>query len=167
MRHEDKFLADLKVKCPLLFKEGCLRSGFHLPEGWRPLVSVLCKNIEHHLVHSVPEEIRGEIYLDQLKEKFGMLRIYLNQSTPYIDGAISLAESLSGTICEDCSNPGKLRGGGYIQTLCDEHYKSNKVQKKESLKKYMSEQIQRKNKEALEDASKLNDPGIKVSDEKK
>jgi hypothetical protein len=30
-----------------------------------------------------------------------------------------MAESMSSVTCEDCGIPGKVRGGGWIRTLCD------------------------------------------------
>lgn len=140
---EDQFLTDLKNKFPNLFREGSLDCGFYLPIGWQYLVSSLCEAIENHIKY-VPEEFRHEIYVAQVKEKFGYLRFYMNQSTPYIDGAISLAESLSHTICQTCGKTGTGRGGGYLQTLCDEHYLSYSIKRKEDEKKYMDEQKERK-----------------------
>jgi len=32
-----------------------------------------------------------------------------------------MAESMSGVTCEECGNPGKSHGNGWITTLCDEH----------------------------------------------
>lgn len=37
-----------------------------------------------------------------------------------LDGAISLAERLCDRTCEDCGQPGKSRGGGWVRTLCDD-----------------------------------------------
>jgi hypothetical protein len=110
---------EFKTKYPLLFKEGCLRSGFYCPEGWLPLVHRLCSVIEHQINNYIPEEIRGEIYINQIKEKFGTLRVYLNQETPYISGAIAMAEAMSHITCDTCGLVGKIRTGSYTQTLCD------------------------------------------------
>lgn len=109
----------LIAKYPNVFREGNPRSGFYVDDGWLPLIDNLCNLIEHHIVNNVPEEIRGEIFVSQIKEKFGSLRVYFNQETPYISGAIAMAESMSHIICESCSAPGRTRPGGYINTLCD------------------------------------------------
>ena len=143
-------VAALKAKCPLLFnvadKDSHPRSGFHIRDGWFPMVERLCLMIEHQLMNYVPEEIRGEIYLAQVKEKFGSLRVYMNVSTPYIDGAIALAESLSHVTCEECGGLGELRTSGYHKVLCDNHNKSELARKKEEYKKYLEEQEQAKRK---------------------
>ena len=141
---------EFKAKYPLLFREGCLRSGFHLPAGWYPLVERLCSSIENQLTHFVPEEIRGEVYVVQVKEKFGGLRFYMNVGTPYIDGAISLAESLSYITCEECGNSGELRKNGYLRVLCNKDYAISKEQIKESNKKYLEEQKERTKQKKLQ-----------------
>ena len=155
---KDPKVIELTEKYPLLFKEGCLQVGFHLPAGWEALVGSLCHTIENQLEHFVPEEIRGEIYVVQIKEKFGTLRVYLNQSTPYIDGAIELAEALSYKICEMCGNSGTLRQGGYVRTLCDAHDASEKAKAKEEYKIYIAEQkvrAEKKEEQRLQELEKL------------
>lgn len=128
MSNDPKF-EDFQKKYPNLFKE-YPRSGFYLSKGWFQLVDTLCQLLEHTIEH-LPAEIRGGIYVAQVKEKFGGLRFYMNQETPYISGAIALAEIMSFKVCEECGQAGKLRGGGYIQTLCDKHHKQ-KEKKKEA-----------------------------------
>ena len=115
----DPRIEEFKKSYPNLFKEGCLRIGFNLPVGWEVLVRNLSNIIEYHIAYDLSEEIREEIYVVQIKEKFGSLRFYLNKSTPYIDGAIAVTESLSSEVCETCSKPGVLRKGTWIRTMCD------------------------------------------------
>jgi hypothetical protein len=38
---------------------------------------------------------------------------------------------LSYTICEECGAPGKLRGGGWMRTLCDKHEEERQSRYKE------------------------------------
>lgn len=65
----------------------------------------------------VPESI-PQVTLDQVKEKFGTLRFYYSGGDDYIDGMVSLAESMTGVTCESCGNIGEQRGGGWIHTYC-------------------------------------------------
>lgn len=60
----------------------------------------------------------------QVKEKFGGLRFYYNGGTPEIHGAVSMAEAMASRTCEVCGSPGERRGGDWIQTLCDSHYRA-------------------------------------------
>lgn len=62
-----------------------------------------------------------EVVATQVKEKYGTLRFYYNGGDEYIDGIVDMAESMSARTCETCGAPGKLRGGGWVYTACDEH----------------------------------------------
>ena len=76
--------------------------------GWRCLYWPLMLRCE-----------REGVEIHQIKEKFGGLRFYVGPASDSLLNAIEDAESLSFTICEDCGEPGKTRGGGWIRTLCD------------------------------------------------
>lgn len=67
---------------------------------------------------SVPESI-PQVTLDQVKEKFGTLRFYYTGGDDTISGMVRMAESMSGVICEECGNPGKRGGGGWVRTSCN------------------------------------------------
>jgi hypothetical protein len=64
--------------------------------------------------------------IQQIKEKFGGLRFYVDQATHDQELAIGFAEAMSNRICEVCGSPGQHRQGGWIKTLCDRHHKANK-----------------------------------------
>ncbi len=61
--------------------------------------------------------------IEQIKEKFGTLRIYTENidTTSYTYGVIDMAEAMSCKICEKCGKPGKLYMKGWHKTLCEEH----------------------------------------------
>lgn len=59
----------------------------------------------------------------QVKEKFGGLRFYVGAASEEVHAAIEKAENDSFTICEYCGDPGLRRGGGWLKTLCYNHYK--------------------------------------------
>lgn len=59
--------------------------------------------------------------VDQIKEKFGTLRVYFSDCNDIINEITGFAETMSETTCEECGNIGKARGGGWIKTLCEEH----------------------------------------------
>ena len=84
------------------------------------------------------------VQLSQVKEKYGTLRVYYDIVANYeekdvkhldakdvdadyhrfkggVEMAILIAEHRSAIICEICGKPGKLRKGGWIKCLCDEH----------------------------------------------
>ena len=119
MKSEANTIESFKTKYPNLFKDDSPRCGFWVGDGWLPLVDRLCSLIEFDIQNNIPEDIRGDFFVTQIKEKFGSLRVYLNKETPFISGLIAMAEGMSSLICETCGNPGKKRNNDYIQTLCD------------------------------------------------
>jgi len=64
-----------------------------------------------------------QVVVDQVKEKFGTLRFYYHGGDDQIRGMVSLAESMSSVMCEECGAPGTTTGGGWISTRCDLHRK--------------------------------------------
>lgn len=81
-------------------------------EGWKNIILDLC------------EDIRklgwdGRVY--QVKEKFGTLCFYIGYGTPAIWDRIAKAELESSKTCEVCGEPGEIRSGGWVKTLCDKH----------------------------------------------
>jgi hypothetical protein len=65
------------------------------------------------------------VVADQVKEKYGTLRFYwhgdnLPEDTwAEINGAVSMAEMLSDSICENCGERGEMRGPGWMSVKCD------------------------------------------------
>lgn len=61
----------------------------------------------------------GNFSVQQVKEKFGTLRFYYDGGDEAFGGAVTMAESLTHRVCEECGNRGELRQGGWLRTLCD------------------------------------------------
>ena len=96
--------------------------GFECGDGWFNILDQLMGNIQHHIDwRNRKGEIVTQVTVDQVKEKFGTLRFYYTGGDDYIDGLVSMAESMSGVTCETCGNPGKSTGGGWIKTVCEAH----------------------------------------------
>lgn len=112
-------------KYPLLLKE-YPRCSFGVGEGWYPLLHELFAVLEHHLKY-LSEEVRSEYYVVQVKEKFSLLRVYLNKEDEFMTGAIAMAEGMSGKICEECGLPGQRRSGSWIRTLCNVCWEKGKT----------------------------------------
>ena len=121
--------------------ETCMCWGFECGDGWFNIIDRLMGNIQHHIdwkekqrnwainfnstaspegMRPVPESI-PQVTLDQVKEKFGTLRFYYSGGDEYINGLVSMAESMSGVTCEQCGSPGTTGGQGWITTLCETH----------------------------------------------
>lgn len=125
----------------------CMCWGVAVGDGWYDIIDNLCdliqqrvkqphENIEMYeswvakeedlsLIENWKKRIEEEknkiisVEFTQIKEKFGTLRIYHNSDDPYIDGLISMAESMSGSVCEKCGNKGYMNTKGWISTLCE------------------------------------------------
>jgi hypothetical protein len=116
---EKSKLAPFQAKYPQLFSK---LNWLEIQEGWYDIVWNISAVIQRHLDQDVPEELKDQIYFMQIKEKFGGIRLYISHSTPYIYGAISMAEATSSTTCEVCGRPGSFRNiRNWFSTLCDQH----------------------------------------------
>jgi len=90
--------------------------GFCCGDGWYHIIRWLSEKLEPAIA-ALPEEERPCAF--QVKEKFGTLRYYMSSETDEMTKWIAMAEHLSADTCEECGAEGKLRPGGWIQTLCD------------------------------------------------
>lgn len=60
-----------------------------------------------------------QVVAEQVKEKFGTLRFYYVGGDDYIRGMVSFAESLSGSMCEGCGVPSKVKNNdGWYSNIC-------------------------------------------------
>lgn len=121
--------------------------GFDCGDGWFNILDQLCSQIQHHIdwkekqrnwaidfnskaaqeeMRVVPESI-PQVVAYQVKEKFGTLRFYYNGGNERISGMVALAEGMSAVSCERCGCPAKIRGDGWVQTLCDTHYQQKEA----------------------------------------
>lgn len=109
-------------------KESCMAFGFEHDDGWFWLLDQLCGSIQNYIdtnnkYRKLDEQII-QVVATQVKEKFGYLCFYYNGGDNYIDGMVSLAESMSHNICERCGtieNVGKTKGS-WIFTICKNCY---------------------------------------------
>lgn len=92
----------LAEEFPKQFSDGKTPYISELPEGWYQLVRGVMKRVDGARIH---------VKWAQLKEKFGMLRMYENLAPEQYDGTIhewiSEAERLSGHTCQDCGEKGQ------------------------------------------------------------
>lgn len=116
--------------------ESLMCFGFECSDGWYNILLCACYEIQNHIDHvnttrerllennphniTIPDEV-PQLVAMQVKEKFGTLSFYYSGGDDYCAGVINMAEQMSGKTCEVCGNTGSRRGGGWIQTLCEEH----------------------------------------------
>lgn len=124
----------LKEEFPIILQElggepseTCMsweHDGIAIGNGWIPIL----RKLLNFLQFNTDKNGYPQIIAEQIKEKFGGLCFYYRieyskadqKDEKFLEGAISFAESLSYTICEDCGAPGTKTKGGWIQTLCED-----------------------------------------------
>lgn len=97
-------------------------------DGWRGIVETAVKRI-------VAVDVHCRVKIDQIKEKFGYIRIYwssigkIDEATnDAIEEAIALAESRSECTCESCGREGRLySAGSWLITACTDHARGEEV----------------------------------------
>lgn len=97
----------------LCAKEGFKNTNGAVGRGWWHIMSRLLMRLR---LVEVPED-----GIAQIKEKFGGLRVYLEEPNSAAYKYIEDAEGLCAKTCEVCGEPGEAREGGWIKTLCDIH----------------------------------------------
>lgn len=132
---------ELAIKLAVRFQEFAEINNSSIGDGWFGIVYEMFEKVEEVLYKSTSEEARkvssvidrldgnGKTFtIDQMKEKFGELRIYYGISTAttsewqreVVDKIVSNAEDKSLSICEECGNKGKIRKDRHwLKTLCD------------------------------------------------
>jgi len=64
--------------------------------------------------------IGNDIKVFSIKEKFGKLRLDIENATPEAEELLQTVETISSTVCEYCGNDSKLRlVNGWSSTICD------------------------------------------------
>ena len=137
--NQDKLFA----KYPKIFRqkdmsmqETAMCWGIACGDGWFDLIDDLCANIQNRVdnvnrqrkykIENSPQTlvpVKSEEFICeavQVKEKFGSLCFYTYGGDDYIDGLVSMAESISERTCTECGEKSKPRQGrGWIYTLCE------------------------------------------------
>ncbi len=100
--------------------EGSLHAeqgGIQCGDGWHAIIEALLAMLQKHAAQRDFPTLK----VDQIKSKFGRLRVYYHPPDPFVDGAIALAEELSTRTCEESGAPGVLRiRNRWYKTLSDE-----------------------------------------------
>lgn len=130
----DEFENKMHERFPLMFVQPY--GGFCTGPGWWHIIEALCVNIQGYIEsrqktrgillasnpHNVkiPDEV-PQVVVVQIKEKFGGLRFYYDGGDDMVYGMVRMAEAWAARTCETCGQPGEMRHGGWIRTLCDTH----------------------------------------------
>ena len=112
--------------------------GIECGEGWMKLINTLMAYINEYNAH-VPES--NQIQISQIKEKFGGLRFYVDNSTETLNKMIAKAEDDSYNTCETCGSTKNvgLKSGGWLETICLDCLKK-RLEGKDDIVKWRSNQ---------------------------
>jgi hypothetical protein len=96
-------------------------------DGWRELVEKAIDRIE--------EAGNGRIRINQIKEKYGSLRLYFDtlqgltrEQMAAVEDAVALAKARSECTCERCGAQGLLYGdGAWLLTACLQHARGQPI----------------------------------------
>lgn len=120
-------------QCPIIYRgaklgpdKNLMCFGFECGSGWFEMLILLSKSIE-----KIASRLKAKGVDDdklplarQVKEKFGGLRYYIQNSNDEINHLIREAEEKSYGICDVCGAAGDLRViEGIYMTRCHEHLK--------------------------------------------
>ena len=136
---DDELQDKLYEKYPNLFSnrtkspiESCMSWGCEVGDGWYDILSSLCYSIVEYENMIQDNNIWSEkqfgepaqkyknycpVKFDQVKEKYGGLRVYFSGGDDYVDGLISMAETMSYKICEMCGNVHEFVNTGLIKLV--------------------------------------------------
>ena len=94
-------------------EEGTWRDN--IPMGWEHLFDLMCEK----LLEEIEDTDMFETFrFEEVKEKFGELRIYSDGGNEETDRIIDEWSFLSGYICENCGNPVVRVTTGWISPVC-------------------------------------------------
>ncbi len=131
---KQELVDQLSSKYPYIFKS---LKYVECCDGWFNIIDSMCSLIEGY-VSKLPIELRDQVYAEQIKQKFGLLRVYFSKNISYIDGVIDMAEMQSNSICEDCGSTGKIWALGWIQVLCENCFEDEKKRLEKSYEDFKS-----------------------------
>jgi hypothetical protein len=116
-----KLETQLKVKYPQLFKDmdgdpyrTCMGRGIETADGWFSLIDELSESITR---------IDPSAKYSQIKEKFGRLCIYIDDTSDEAWALVSKACQDSEFVCEECGKPGTMSKGPWLSVRCKTHKK--------------------------------------------
>lgn len=89
--------------------------GFECGPGWYKIIEKLCADI----CAIIERDKLQDVYVTQIKEKYGTLRFYLNTETNEMSELVGKAAAESSITCEECGQPGKIIGNKWLMVRCE------------------------------------------------
>lgn len=123
--------AEIYLKCPIIFrghskgpKQTLMYFGFECDDGWFDLISELSYQIERiaRKLRETGVAPNRTPMVSQVKEKYGTLKYYVNNSTSEIQESVEIAGIKSSKTDEECGHLGSLKrlNECWYKTLCEQ-----------------------------------------------
>lgn len=87
--------------------------GIGCGDGWYNIIRVFCYMASKEATN---ENTQTSVFC--IKEKFGGMRIQLNNGTSRIYELANFAENISVVTCETCGSPGSIKGDVWLKCTC-------------------------------------------------
>lgn len=92
---------------------------FEVEDGWYEIIRDMFSEVDRLLNKKNSEGNEDHFRFSQIKEKWGLLRVYYYGYFDGIDEIISKYEKKSSSICEYCGSKGdRLKINGWYKTIC-------------------------------------------------
>lgn len=107
-------------------QQSCMAFGIECDSGWYNIIDSVCSLIDSYQQNLARENKEfSSVTFNQVKSKWGGLRLYFSGGDDYIKGIVSMAEEMSYKTCEICGDVGSPNKSGWIATLCKKHKENN------------------------------------------
>lgn len=98
--------------------------GFQCGNGWYKIIKEAAAKLEPLIIDCLVKDPVNALYhprASDIKEKYGTLRFYLSSGTDEMYAIVFAAEKKSTKVCEQCGQPGKMRGRNWYYVSCKKH----------------------------------------------
>ncbi len=97
------------------------RTSFQVGDGWKTLLTETFAQLDAAIAKIPVDDPALAFVCDEVKEKYGSMRISIMPDVDEVDRICLAAEDRSETICDVCGAPGRVREGAWVTVRCDEH----------------------------------------------
>ena len=99
-------------------------SWFDIGDGWLLIVDKALSLIKWDIEHNKMPPVQ----INQIKEKFGGLRIYFDGGDDRTSGIIGMASSMANDTCEKCGSTNEIGlTTGWVSTICKSCAEEHKI----------------------------------------
>ena len=117
----DKY-SEIFAQRHLPMTQTCMCWGIDTGDGWYQIIDDLCAKIKAYVNEQRVKYPKFTVEAIQVKEKFGVLRFYIDYGDDYIYNLITEATEKSRKTCDVCGEPGNLATyNHWWMTLCKTH----------------------------------------------